>query len=435
MKRLLVVGADGTAGQLRSFLAEDEYAVFAGATPSAALERASRESVDIILCDIDALGAAGAEFVARYVAAGGPAAILAMGAGRLEGAVLAAVRAGASGHLVTPLQPEEVRLALRNVDERQRLRREVAELRIAAQDAAIGGGLVVESPVMRQLVERAGRAAGGSAPILLIGERGAGKEAVARFIHRASRRAEGRFVVVDLTAVPPARIEPVLFGDASGHGRGGLVAEAGGGTLLLDGVDRLPAPAQERLLAAVDGAGTDELDSSRPGPRLIAATSGSLDDLVRTGAFRADLFERLRAQQFTLPPLRDRREDIPSLATHFLALASARVGRPFSLAPRALGRLTEYVWPGNVSELREVMERAAVLAIGNVIDVGDLALGGARAPATAGAEALRSQVESAERTAITRALSSAAGNRRTAAHALGISLRTLFYKLRRYDLD
>lgn len=435
MKRLLLVGGEVTAGRLRSCLPDGEYAVVVDDTPSSALERARREPFDAILCDIDAHGDAAVECVRQYVATGSPAAIVVMGAGRLEGALLRAVDAGASAQLTTPFRPDEVRLTLRNIEERRQLRRELVELRAAAEDAAVGGALVVESRAMRDLIEHAGRAAGGHEPILLIGEKGAGKEAVARFIHRAGRRPGERFITVDLAVVPPARIGPVLFGDPHGTGRGGLMADAGGGTLLLDGIEHLPAPVQALLLHALDPLADGGGAVIRSRVRLIATASGPLEERVHAGSFRADLFDRFRTHRFTLPPLRERREDIPSLATHFLAQASARVGRPFSLTARALGRLVEYGWPGNISELRHVIERAAVLVIGNAIDAGDLALGGARTDLPGGAETLKAQVESAERTAIGRALVAAAGNRRTAARALGISLRTLFYKLRRYELD
>ncbi|HSC59475.1 MAG TPA: sigma-54 dependent transcriptional regulator [Gemmatimonadales bacterium] len=446
MTRVLIIDDDpGLRRSLGLLLGEAGYTVVAEGDPARALELAQADPFDLILCDVRMPGLDGREFLRRYRAAGGAALVVVMSAYGSEDAALEVIREGAYDYLHKPFRPDEVLFTLRKAEERERLRREVAELRATVAGGAAGGGLVVESPAMRRVVELASRVAGHATTVLLTGESGTGKEVIARLIHQRSPRAAERFVAVNCAAIPEALIESELFGHVRGSFTGatgdrrGLFEEADRGTLLLDEIGDLPFALQPKLLRALEEGAirrVGEASERKVDVRVIAATARPLDELVRDGRFREDLFYRLNVVQLALPPLRDRPEDIPALAAHFLAQAGARLGRPLSLSPDALGRLHGYRWPGNVRELRNVIERAAVLAPSSTLDAGDFLLGDTRGSAPAGTtDSLKPQVEAIERAAIARALAGADGNRRAAAKALGVSLRTLFYKIRRYGLE
>ncbi|HEV2291836.1 MAG TPA: sigma-54 dependent transcriptional regulator [Gemmatimonadales bacterium] len=446
MTRVLIIDDDpGLRRSLGLLLGEAGYTVVAEGDPARALELAQADPFDLILCDVRMPGLDGREFLRRYRAAGGAALVVVMSAYGSEDAALEVIREGAYDYLHKPFRPDEVLFTLRKAEERERLRREVAELRATVAGGAAGGGLVVESPAMRRVVELASRVAGHATTVLLTGESGTGKEVIARLIHQRSPRAAERFVAVNCAAIPEALIESELFGHVRGSFTGatgdrrGLFEEADRGTLLLDEIGDLPFALQPKLLRALEEGAirrVGEASERKVDVRVIAATARPLDELVRDGRFREDLFYRLNVVQLALPPLRDRPEDIPALAAHFLAQAGARLGRPLSLSPDALGRLHGYRWPGNVRELRNVIERAAVLAPSSTLDAGDFLLGDTRGSAPAGTtDSLKPQVEAIERAAIARALAGADGNRRAAAKALGVSLRTLFYKIRSYGLE
>jgi DNA-binding NtrC family response regulator len=442
--RVLVVDDDpGVRRSLALLLGEAGYAVDAEGDPARVLGRATAGTYDLILCDLRMPGLEGRELLRRYRAAGGSALLVMMGSDGSGEATLDAMREGAYDYLHKPFRPDEVLFRIRVAVERERLRNEVAELRAAV--ATGGSGLVAESAAMRRVIERAARVAGHATTVLVTGESGTGKELVARFIHQRSPRAAARFVAVNCAAIPESLMESELFGHRRGASTGatedrrGLFEEADGGTLLLDEVGDLPLAFQSKLVRALEEGAIRRVGEDQDRQldvRVIAATARELDALVRDGRFRDDLYYRLNVVQLHLPPLRERPEDIPALAAQFLAQTAARQGRSLSLTSRALARLREYPWPGNVRELRNALERAAVLAGSATLDAADLALGDPRATAAGGGvtRPLKAQVESLERTVIERALHDAGGNRRDAAKLLRISLRTLFYKLRRYGL-
>ncbi|MGH7533518.1 MAG: sigma-54-dependent transcriptional regulator [Gemmatimonadales bacterium] len=446
MTKILIVDDDpGLRRSLGLLLGEAGYAVTSEGDPVRALDLSRNEPFDLILSDVKMPGLDGREFLRRYRAGGGTALVVVMSAYGNEDAALDVIREGAYDYLHKPFRPDEVLFTLRKAEERERLRREVAELRATVAAGGSGGGLVVESPAMHRVVELASRVAGHATTVLLTGESGAGKEVIARLIHQRSLRAAERFVAINCAAIPEALIESELFGHVKGSFTGatgdrrGLFEEADRGTLLLDEIGDLPFALQPKLLRALEEGAirrVGEPSERKVDVRVIAATARPLEELVRDGRFREDLFYRLNVVQLALPPLRDRPEDIPALAAHFLAQAGARLGRPLRLSPDALGRLLEYRWPGNVRELRNVIERAAVLAPGSTLEAGDFLLGDTpRSAPAAATDSLKPQVEASERAAIARALTAAAGNRRAAAKALGVSLRTLFYKIRRHGLD
>jgi transcriptional regulator with PAS, ATPase and Fis domain len=252
-------------------------------------------------------------------------------------------------------------------------------------------------------------------------------------------------VAVNCAAIPEALIESELFGHRRGaftgatEDRRGLFEEAHRGTLLLDEVADLPLALQPKLLRAIEEGAVRRVGEAEERPvdvRLIAATAQPIEERLREGRFREDLFYRLNVVRIHLPALRERPEDVPALAAHFVAQAGARQGRPLRLTPAALAKLADWHWPGNVRELRNAIERAAVLSTTGVLEEGDFALGDPRQPgAGAPAARLKPQVEALERVVIEQALSRSGGNRRLTAQVLGLSLRTLFYKMRRYGLS
>jgi two-component system response regulator AtoC len=284
--------------------------------------------------------------------------------------------------------------------------------------------------------------------VLLTGESGTGKELLARLIHATSRRAEAAFVAVNCGAIPETLLESELFGHMKGAFTGatidkpGLFEEADGGTLFLDEVGELPAPLQVKLLRVLQ-----EGDVRRVGAtasrivdvRIIAATNRDLATDVTTGRFRSDLYYRVNVVGIRLPPLRERREDIPILVDHFLQSHARRLGiEPRPLAVRARELLNDYSWPGNVRELANVIERALVLATGDTIEAAALpdslrAAPGVPAPSDSDLSIKRG-IEQLERTLIGRALERTQGNRTRAARLLELSHRALLYKIREYGL-
>ncbi|HEV2083724.1 MAG TPA: sigma-54 dependent transcriptional regulator [Gemmatimonadales bacterium] len=443
--RLLIVEDDaGFRQSLGLLLSESGHVVEAEGDPERALARVNEEEFDLILCDVKMPGMDGLTFLRRYRAQGGSSLIIMMSAYGDEDAALAAMREGAYDYLQKPFKPDEVILTVRKAEERERLRREVGALRLTLGIGAVGDLVVSQSRGMRDLLELAGRVARHNTTVLITGESGTGKEVIARAIHRMSPRAENSFTAINCAAIPEQLLESELFGHTKGSFTGatsdhpGLFEIANGGTLLLDEIADLPQPLQAKLLRVLEEGEIRRLgarESRKIDVRVLAATGRPMEQAVERGEFRSDLYYRLNVVRLHIPPLRERPDDIPELLTHFARQVAQRLGHPVSVTPAALVALTQHSWPGNVRELRNAVERAAVLSAGGLLDRRDFALADgsptAQGGATQGALDLRTQVEAVERAAIQRALEASNGNRRRAANLLGISLRTLFYKLRR----
>jgi DNA-binding NtrC family response regulator len=443
--RLLIVDDDADLRQsLSLLLRESGYEVVAEADPETALSRALAEEFDLILCDVRMPRLDGLAFLRRYRAEGGSAPLIMTSAYGAEDAALAAMREGAYDYLRKPFRPDEVVLTVRKAEEREGLRREVETLRSTIGADSARDLVVAESKVMRDLLELASRVARHNTTVLITGESGTGKEVLAKAIHRMSPRHERSFTAINCAAIPEHLLESELFGHTKGAFTGavaermGLFEAASGGTLLLDEIGDLPLGLQAKLLRVLEEGEIRRVggrEGKKVDVRVIAATAKALDQAVQAGEFRADLYYRLDVVRLHVPPLRDRREDIPALLAHFAQQAAQRVGRPVSVSPHALAVLTEHSWPGNVRELRNAVERAAVLAGAKALEAPDFSLGNVRNGTSTnpvnGSYHLRSHVEEVERELISRALAAAKGNRREAAGLLGISLRTLFYKLRR----
>ena len=440
--RLLIVEDDaGFRQSLGLLLGESGHVVEAEGDPERALARVNEEEFDLILCDVKMPGMDGLTFLRRYRAQGGNALVIMMSAYGDEDAALAAMREGAYDYLQKPFKPDEVILTVRKAEERERLRREVDALRLTLGIGAVGDLVVSQSRGMRDLLELAGRVARHNTTVLITGESGTGKEVVARAIHRMSPRSECSFTAINCAAIPEQLLESELFGHTKGSFTGatsdhpGLFEIANGGTLLLDEIADLPQALQAKLLRVLEEGEIRRLgarESRKIDVRVLAATGRPMEQAVERGEFRSDLYYRLNVVRLHIPPLRERPDDIPELLAHFARQVAQRLGHPVSVTPAALVALTRHSWPGNVRELRNAVERAAVLSAGGLLDSRDFALSdGSPNAQNSGALDLRTQVEAVERAAIQRALQASNGNRRQAANLLGISLRTLFYKLRR----
>jgi DNA-binding NtrC family response regulator len=333
-------------------------------------------------------------------------------------------------------------------------------LRTLTSDAEVApledGELVAQSPGMRALADTAMRVARSSIPVLLQGETGAGKEVLARLIHRSGPRKAEPLVCVNCGAIPSQLVESTLFGHEKGSFTGALQQQKGvfeaadGGTVLLDEIGELPAPAQAALLRVLETKRVTRVGSVREievDVRVIAATHRDLEAMSQAGGFRVDLYYRLSAMVIPIPPLRKRREDIAPLAARFLAHATEAAGRgAMSIDPDALGLLERYAWPGNARELRNALERAVVIAEGNVVtplDLPERVRAGGSAPAAAPKEdadastdvgSLKERVERFERSTIVAVLRETDGHQTKAARLLDVPLRTLQHKIKSYGL-
>lgn len=451
MKKVLVVDDEpGLRQSLGLLLTDAGYTVTAEQDGRRALDRATSESFDLILCDVRMPEMDGLTFLRNYRQRGGGALVIVMSAYGGEDAAIAAMKEGAYDYLPKPFRPDEVVLTLRKAAERERLREEVAGLRAQLAAGPAERGLIAESGAMRQALALVARVAEHNTTVLITGESGTGKEVIARAIHRASPRGNKAFVGINCAAIPESLLESELFGHVRGAFTGasvdktGLFEAASGGTILLDEIGELPLGLQAKLLRVLQESEirrVGDQKTRRVDARVLVATARDLEAEVRAGRFREDLFYRVNVVVIALPPLREREEDIAPLARHFTARLAQRFGRPLSLSDDAIAWLEQQEWPGNVRQLENAIERAAVLTNHEILSMTDLrseplpsSISHDSEEKGEGRGSLRSVVEDAERNAIAEALKATAGNRREAAKRLGVSLRTLFYKIERYGI-
>ncbi|MCC6640247.1 MAG: sigma-54-dependent Fis family transcriptional regulator [Deltaproteobacteria bacterium] len=362
----------------------------------AALEALGEGGFEIAFFDVRMPGVSGLDLLDHArVLARDTAVVIVTAQNTLENAV-EAMKRGALDYLVKPFRLAEITALTEKARRTRALEREVRALRReVARRTTPGEALVGRSPVLLEIFKTIGKVARSDVPVLITGESGTGKELVARAIHAASGRAEGPFVALNAAAIPRELLESELFGHERGaftgavEARAGRFREADRGTLFLDEIGDMPLELQAKLLRVLQSGEVMPVGGrrvERVDVRILAATHRDLDAEVRTGRFREDLLYRLRVVPIVLPPLRERPEDIPALAEHFVARYAEEPGTgPRWIADATLRRLSEYGWPGNVRELENAVKRALVLATGEVLSPDDFAF--LSAPARAAPEA------------------------------------------------
>ena len=357
-----------------------------------------------------------------------------------------AIRLGALDYFEKGQEPDELYHRIDKALAARALRRENENLRAQLRERYSLPGVIAQSEVMQSVLALVARVAPTDATLLIQGESGTGKEVIAKAVHHGSTRAARPFVAVNCGAVPEALLESELFGYVRGAFTGaagsklGLFEEAHSGTLFLDEIAEMPPPLQVKLLRALQSGEIRRLGTTQATTidvRVIAATHGDLATLIGQGSFREDLYYRLNVIQMSLPPLRERREDIPALAEHFLTQSGNKLGRTLRLSPGALERLLRYAWPGNVRELENAIERAAILARSEIVEPDDLPPHVAVGLQLGPSPALPGQatLADAERMHILQTLERFGRNHSGAAEALGIGRTTLWRKLKEYGID
>jgi len=449
---LIVDDEEGIRTSLGLILEDEGYRVQSVRDAHAALEAAGKDTFDVILCDVRMPGRSGLELLPDLVRQQPDATVLMMSAFGEVDEALEAVRKGAYDFLSKPFQAEELLLAIRKAEERERLSRENRRLRSELRGKAGRHTLVAASESMKQICELVERAAEYKTTVLVTGESGTGKEVVARGVHDLSSRADAPFIAVNCGAIPETLIESELFGHARGAFTGadtekrGLFREADGGTLLLDEVGELPQAVQVKLLRVLQEEEVRPVGDPKAvsvDVRILAATARDLEAEVAAGRFRDDLFYRLDVMRIHLPPLRERHEDLPVLADQILQGLCQRIGQQVPpLSSEVLDALLAYAWPGNVRELENTLERALILAPAGGIRSSDLPFAG-RARVASAVDAVRDSEDlsikrgtrALEERLIRVALDRTGGNRTRAARILEISPRALQYKIKEYGVE
>jgi len=425
------------------------FAAEAAADGLDALEKLNGMAVQAVITDLMMPGLDGFGFLRRLQAQPNPPPVIVLTAfGNLETAVATVHELGAFWFLEKPFQPQALRLLVDRAVAQSRLAEQTDALARQLSYQGVLGELVGGSPAMQAVFSLLRQVAPSRAAVLLAGESGTGKELAARAIHTLSNRRTAPFVAVNCAALPETLIESELFGHEKGAFTGALERRLGcfelasGGTLLLDEIGDMPLPTQAKLLRVLEDSRLRRLggrEEFQVDVRVIASTNKNLAEAIKRGAFREDLFYRLNVFPITLPPLRERREDIPALCTTLLAALNRKHGcRVTHVSQEALDCLAEYPWPGNVRELRNVLERAVILAAEGPIakvHLGPPVTGAP--PAVGSAETgvvlkVGTTVEEAEKALILQTLAYTRNNKTRAAEILGLSVKTLFNKLREY---
>jgi DNA-binding NtrC family response regulator len=446
--RILVVDDEESLRRVTQLkLTQMGYEAGTAASGAEALEVLARQPHDLVLTDMKMPGMTGIELLGRVRELYPEMiVIVATAFGTVETAV-EAMRLGAYDYVIKPLQMDALRLVLGRALEHHKLRKEVAALR-AVIDRKYGfESILGRSENLLFTLDLASRAAQSDSTVLVRGETGTGKELLARAIHANSRRREGPFVVINCGAVPRELLESELFGHRKGSFTGAVTDKAGkvemaeGWTLFLDEIGEMPGELQVKLLRLIQEKEVETIGAGAPRKvdvRIVAATHRNLQAMVEDGTFREDLYYRLAVIPLTMPPLRERADDIPELAARFFDKFRKQMERGDLELPEGLLRyFTSYRWPGNVRELENVMERMVVLARGPRLTVDDLPEALRReAPALDSIQlevpAAGISLEAVERELVHRALEQAGGNQTRAAELLDISRKQLIYRMEKF---
>jgi two-component system response regulator HydG len=410
-----------------------------------AIQRLEAGAFSVVLTDLRMPNRGGIEVLRAALAQSPETQVIVMtGFGTVESAI-EAVREGACDFLYKPFEAHELNLRVAMALEKGRLVRQVRFYKAEHQRLSAGVRIVGQSAAVRTLLEKVARVGPTDATVLITGESGTGKELVARELHEASRRSDQPFIAVNCAAITETLLESELFGHAKGaftgavRARRGMFEEAHGGTLFIDEIGETSPGFQVKLLRVLQEGEVrrvGESTSIKVDVRVIAATNQDLRRAIAEKRFREDLFYRLNVVPLRIPPLRERREDVPLLATHFLARYNQRAGTDKVLGADAVARLKLHEWPGNVRELENMIEQAASLSLGREISAADIHTEGPSVtPAPAGSHRLSDVVEEAERRAIRDALARCEGDQGRVARELGVSTTTLWRRMKRLGLS
>jgi DNA-binding NtrC family response regulator len=440
---LIVDDEDATRSLCRDVVVESGLRTKLAATTEQALDILDQSPIEIVIADLKVPQLGGIELLKRVKESYPQAAVMVLTqCGTIESAI-EATRMGAADYVTKPFHVPELRSKLDRVVKLLEVNQENRILREQLRSRPGFAGLIGVSPKMQRVYRLIEKVSQHTYPVLILGESGTGKELVARSIHFSGLRKAQPFVPVDCSALAPTLIEAELFGYVKGdftgavHTRPGLMEVADKGTLFLDEIGDLPVDLQAKLLRALQEKEIRPVGSTERGSlavRVIAATNRDLEAAVRQSAFRQDLYFRLNVVQFKLPPLRERKSDIPILVNSFLEKYSEANGKTCTISEDAMSRLMAWDWPGNVRELQNAIERAIALGSGPILHMGDLPSNlhhssGERLPQN---DEVLPLVE-LERRAILGAMREAGGDKLIAARLLGIGKTTLYRKLKQYE--
>ncbi len=450
MKRakILVIDDDESLRRVLEYnLAQEGYAVLTAASGEQGLDLLRREGADLVVTDVRMAGMDGLQVMQEVrKLAPNTQVILLTAFGTIEMAV-EAMRAGAFHYISKPFNRDELKLTISKALQLRELERQNVVLRQELQSRVGLDHIIAESPPMRHILEMVERVAPTETTVLVLGESGTGKELIARAIHHNSPRADGPFVAVNCAAIPENLLESELFGHVRGaftgaiRDRVGKFEAAEGGTIFLDEIGEMRPDLQVKILRCLEERTLERVGDNRPirvDVRVLAATNKDLSKAIQAGEFREDLYYRLNVVPLSIPPLRERREDIRALTQHFLK----RLAAPprLTVTPEAFRALQHYEWPGNVRELENALERAMIFHRGDVIDVSDLpetirtpkVREAAALPVTLPESGL--SLEEVEKELILRALQKHDWNQSRAARYLGITRHTLLYRMEKHHI-
>lgn len=454
-QKTIVVADDDAAirSLLRQVLQDSGYLVHEAATGVEVVEKVKEESPDLVIMDVRMPELDGIEALSRVKATNPKTAVLIMTAFGSSNAAIRAMELGAFDYVTKPFELDKIDHQVTKVFEYQALAAEVEVLRGEISSLVQTERIVGNSPAMQEVYKTVGKVAKSDATVLITGESGTGKELVAEALHYNSNRRAGPMVKVSCAALPETLLETELFGHEKGSFTGAMTQRRGRfemadkGTIFLDEIGEMSLQTQTKLLRVLQDKRIERVGSSIPikvDLRIICATNKDLQKQVEQTKFRDDLYYRLNVIHIHMPPLRERKEDIPALVEHFLAKHRySATAQPAAISEESLRRLMEYDWPGNVRELENVVERAVVLSRGQVITSRELPFGDHEADGEEGhggelpseRSFFKKSVAQFEKDLIMKALRDAGGNRSKAAEMLGIYRRLLYAKIKEYGLE
>lgn len=451
-KKVLIVDDESGMRHMLSVLLEREgYDIETAENGQVGLNKIKSEDYDLVLCDIRMPEMDGLSFLERAKSVSKNVPVIMMSAFGNVDTAIEAMKKGAYDYVSKPFKADEILLRLQRLTKQESLVHENENLKRVLHQQTSFNNIVARSPKMLEIFDTIRKISEYKTTVLITGESGSGKELIAQAIHFNSPRSNKPFVAINCSAIPETLLESELFGYMKGAFTGankdkkGLFEEASGGTLFLDEVGDLPVPLQVKLLRAIQEEEIRRVGSSttiKVDVRLITATLKNLGEEIKKGTFREDLYYRLNVLPIHLPPLRERKEDIPLLAEHFIKRFNTEMGKNVeTISPECLQALGDYAWPGNVRELENMVERALVLENSkslNLESLPDVIRNQEVNPAIKAAAnelSIKKMMAIMEQELIKKALEKTNGNRTWAAKLLEISHRALLYKIKRYGLE